>query len=188
MAATFFSGTGSPNGVVFGNPGDAYFDLTGGPPTFWAKQSGVNTNTGWVGLTSGSTLLQTLAANITVDTVIPGGGFVLLPPLSIVINIAAGSSVLAHFTVSGIANVAPNDVFFRLRANGAVVKGATFNRPGGGGQLAASAAIVAKITGLPGGNNTIDIQANTSGGTANINAFSLPDQQHGTLLVEEVTV
>lgn len=45
------AGTGTPNGVVLGNPGDLYVSLAGGSETtLYVKQSGANTNTGWVGL------------------------------------------------------------------------------------------------------------------------------------------
>lgn len=44
------AGTGTPNGVVSGNPGDLYVSLAGGSgTTLYVKQSGANTNTGWVG-------------------------------------------------------------------------------------------------------------------------------------------
>jgi hypothetical protein len=42
------AGSGSPNGVVSGSPGDLYFNLAGGAvSTLWVKESGVSTNTGW---------------------------------------------------------------------------------------------------------------------------------------------
>lgn len=44
MAAKLFSGTGNPNGAVFGDPGDVYQDETG---ALWSKASGVSANTGW---------------------------------------------------------------------------------------------------------------------------------------------
>lgn len=44
------AGSGTPNGVVTGNPGDLYLSTAGGAgTTFYVKESGVNTNTGWVG-------------------------------------------------------------------------------------------------------------------------------------------
>lgn len=47
---TFTVGTGSPNTVVLGSPPDLYFNLTGGAgTTFYVKESGAATNTGWVG-------------------------------------------------------------------------------------------------------------------------------------------
>jgi hypothetical protein len=47
--ALFSSGTGSPNGVVLGVPGDVYTNKSGGAgATWWVKESGSNTNTGWV--------------------------------------------------------------------------------------------------------------------------------------------
>ena len=43
-------GSGSPNGVVTSSPPALYLNTTGGAgTTFYVKESGVNTNTGWVG-------------------------------------------------------------------------------------------------------------------------------------------
>lgn len=193
MAATFLSGTGNPNGVVFGNPGDAYFDLTGGPPTFWAKQSGVGTNTGWVALTSGG-VLQALASDVTAPTAVAAGGFAAIPGFPpVVITIGAGSVLLVHFSVSGFQNAAGNSTFFRLRVNGTTFKGTAFSRPSGGGPNGtASAAIVARIPGLGAGTHTVDIQGNSTGGTTTIDPTIPPgpnaDSQHATLLVEEFSV
>ena len=48
--ATIQAGTGSPNGVVTGNPGDMYLNKSGGASTtLYIKESGSGTNTGWVG-------------------------------------------------------------------------------------------------------------------------------------------
>lgn len=42
-------GTGDPNGVVTGSPGNVYLNRSGGAnTTIWIKESGVNTSTGWV--------------------------------------------------------------------------------------------------------------------------------------------
>lgn len=44
------SGTGSPNGVVTSSPGSLYLNKTGGSgTTLYVKESGSNTNTGWIG-------------------------------------------------------------------------------------------------------------------------------------------
>lgn len=40
------AGLGSPQGVVSAIPGQTYLDTSGGH--FWAKQTGINTNTGWL--------------------------------------------------------------------------------------------------------------------------------------------
>lgn len=46
---TMSSGNGSPNTFVLGNVGDFYFNKTGSAgTTFWVKESGAATNTGWV--------------------------------------------------------------------------------------------------------------------------------------------
>ncbi|HTQ42473.1 MAG TPA: hypothetical protein VMI75_06910 [Polyangiaceae bacterium] len=43
------SGSGAPNGVVTGSPGDLYTNTAGGAgQTLWVKESGAATNTGWV--------------------------------------------------------------------------------------------------------------------------------------------
>lgn len=41
-----FAGSGSPEGVVVGQPGDTYANTANGD--FWVKQTGDSTNTGWV--------------------------------------------------------------------------------------------------------------------------------------------
>lgn len=44
------SGSGSPNGAVSASPGRLYVNTAGGSATtLWVKESGVATNTGWVG-------------------------------------------------------------------------------------------------------------------------------------------
>ena len=46
--ALWSSGTGDPNGVLTGSPGDLYSRKDGGPgATIWTKDTGVATNTGW---------------------------------------------------------------------------------------------------------------------------------------------
>jgi hypothetical protein len=48
--STWSSGSGSPNGVVTGSPGDLYTSVGGGSgTTLYVKESGSATNTGWVG-------------------------------------------------------------------------------------------------------------------------------------------
>lgn len=44
-------GTGAPNGVVIGSPPDIYLNRAGGAgTTVYTKESGTNTNAGWVGV------------------------------------------------------------------------------------------------------------------------------------------
>jgi hypothetical protein len=44
----FYTGTGTPNGVVVANPGSVYLNVGGGANnTLWVKESGTS-NTGWV--------------------------------------------------------------------------------------------------------------------------------------------
>lgn len=47
---TISLGSGSPQNAVTGNVGDIYMNSAGGAgTTFFVKESGVGTNTGWVG-------------------------------------------------------------------------------------------------------------------------------------------
>ena len=49
-AASIYTGAGSPNGSQVGSPGDIYLNTSGGAATtLYVKESGANTNTGWVG-------------------------------------------------------------------------------------------------------------------------------------------
>jgi hypothetical protein len=45
-----YTGAGSPNSAFTGSPGDIYLNVSGGSATtLYVKESGTNTNTGWVG-------------------------------------------------------------------------------------------------------------------------------------------
>ena len=63
------TGTGSPQTVVTGNPGDIYINTLGGTSTLWVKQSGQGTAGGWTdGPWYGSfydTSTQTIASTTT---------------------------------------------------------------------------------------------------------------------------
>ena len=48
--ASIYTGAGTPNGSQVGSPGDIYLNTSGGAATtLYVKESGANTNTGWVG-------------------------------------------------------------------------------------------------------------------------------------------
>lgn len=50
------AGSGTPEGVVVGNPGDVFFRVDGGSgQAMYVKETGVGTNTGWVALGQGGT-------------------------------------------------------------------------------------------------------------------------------------
>jgi hypothetical protein len=104
----------------------------------------------------------------------------------------AGNFLLVHFTASGVT-ASPGRIFFRLLLNGASIgKGASIACPGGvgGGPGAECAAIVARLPIAVGGLNTVSVEWSISAGSgsATITAATTPDQQHGTLIVEEVAV
>jgi hypothetical protein len=53
--AEYFEGYGSPSGVVTANMGAIYLNLNGGASTsLYVKETGFNTNTGWVAYGAGS--------------------------------------------------------------------------------------------------------------------------------------
>ena len=50
LRGLLFIGTGSPNGVITASPPALYLNLSGGAgTTLWIKETGSNTNVGWVG-------------------------------------------------------------------------------------------------------------------------------------------
>lgn len=50
LSSNISFGAGVPNGTVTASPGAIYLNTNGGASTtLWVKQSGTNTNTGWVG-------------------------------------------------------------------------------------------------------------------------------------------
>jgi hypothetical protein len=50
MKVSIYIGAGSPNSAVVGKPGDIYLNTSGGAgTTIYIKESGTNTNTGWIG-------------------------------------------------------------------------------------------------------------------------------------------
>jgi hypothetical protein len=121
--------------------------------------------------------------------------------VSVPIVTGAGSTLLVSFSasagVSGGGGTALLQTFYRLRLDGVVVKGAGTTAPptggggGTGGNREESASIVARLTGLTAGAHTVDVEWSNPGGggaTSTINVVANPDSQHGTLIVEEVTV
>lgn len=128
--------------------------------------------------------LQTVFNQITVDTTTASAVFVTL--LSQAITIQAGSVLLVHFT-TGVSNSnANNTQFFRVQVDAVTQRAVgTTNVVANGPQ---SAGIVLRITGLAAGSRTVTIQWRTSGNTAQIRPATVPDAEHASLLLTEVTV
>jgi hypothetical protein len=73
-----YYGNGSPNGSVTANPGSFYFNWAGGSgTTFYVKETGVSTNTGWVAYGGGATPVNGLAGGNNAGNVPSGGDFVV---------------------------------------------------------------------------------------------------------------
>ena len=102
-------GSGSPEGVVTADPTGFYLDIDGGPgATFWVKESGINTNTGWssttglpVGATEGGVL--TFAAGVpawdTANRLVPTGG---TPGQLVAINASSDTALVDRDTSGNV--------------------------------------------------------------------------------------
>ena len=137
-------------------------------------------------------LLETQHADVVADVSSAPGTtpLVFTPLLTVPITTALGSTLLVNFSASADNATGGSQTYFALYVDGNLVKGATMTHPGGGvgPARAESTAIVARITGLLPGPHNVEIRWATNIGTSKVNAILLKNQQHGTLLVEEVNV
>jgi hypothetical protein len=194
--ASHFSGTGDPNGVVFGDPGDIYQDETG---SFWLKASGVATNTGWIQLGASAGILSLYGTGQNGDYVTAGDetwtsttgapGSPSVPagssfPFAFFNNltISPGDSV----AVGGLSDTGDKAVVIfvkemltigagaRIHANGGDGQGGAVNPFGNPGGLGRNA-IVNATDGAPGGNGAGPLVGNVGspgGGASDRPAFS----------------
>ncbi len=128
--------------------------------------------------------LQSVFAEIAADTTTTSAAFVTL--LSQAITIQAGSILLIHFTVSNSHSTNNQTGYFRIQVDGVTVRAAA-NRNGTSGEPG-SCSIVLRRTGLAVGAHTVTVQWRTSGGTIRVRPITAPDQEHASLLLEEVTL
>jgi len=135
--------------------------------------------------TVSSKLRQTLTTEITVDTTTASAVFVAF--LSQVITIAAGSKVMIWFSFGGSNSTNNNGLAFRIQIDGVTKRGtaASTISPAGATE---SGGIVQEISGLAVGVRTVTVQWRaTSGGTAQVRPVTVPDFEHATLVIAEVT-
>lgn len=146
-ATVLRTGTGSPESVVTGSPGDIFLNTTGGAgTTLYVKQSGSATNTGWVGSYSGS-----ITGDFTVtagDAILAsaGNGFKIKEGSNATMGLATigGSNVVTVSTTKVTANSRifltiqdpsgaspPGDVWIDSRIPGTsfVIKNSTATNP-----------------------------------------------------------
>lgn len=91
----FKGGTGSPEGVIVGQPGDLYTQTS--PPTLWMKITGTG-NTGW------GSMQTTAAANLSV-----------LPPATVIaLDVALGTAVAGYLYCDGTQYSAVDPVYVAL--------------------------------------------------------------------------
>jgi hypothetical protein len=119
----------------------------------------------------------------TVNTTITSTTYVDL--LTASITITSGGILQIHFSCGTSNNSGTRFNDFRITVDG------TTKRAVGTRMAAAndpeSASIVLRVTGLSVGVHTVKVQWKTSGGTAQIRPVTVPDEEHASLLVEEVS-
>jgi hypothetical protein len=102
-----------------------------------------------------------------------------------------GGDLLVFFSAAAETNIPGSQTFFHLRVDGIDQKGSTITHPAGGAggtNRAETTAIVAKLTGLAAGAHTVDVQWANDGSGATQTIDTTTGNEHGTLLVEEVSV
>lgn len=116
--AVNYSGVGTPNGFVVGNPGDLYTDTAGGVgATLWVKSTGVDTNTGWSLVGGGSSTPGAVQAIVfavglvTVNSVtaIPAGASILRATLLVTIAYTSGATIAIGTPTNPAAFQGPGD-------------------------------------------------------------------------------
>ena len=128
------TGTGSPQTVVTGNPGDLYINTVGGLSTLWVKQSGQGTANGWVdGPWYGSfydTSTQSIASTttaypITLNSTAFANGVIIGTTTSQIVAQYPGLYNLQFSAQLDNSDVADQDVQIWLRQNGSDVAAST---------------------------------------------------------------
>lgn len=158
----------NPNGTIFGSPGDIYSKNVGGVgSTFWIKESGVNTNTGWNPLTavdsksfSGALLGDQLAlAVIGYFADVPNTSF--LSTIGYPVNTNSRNVILTvNVTANSLITATTFEIFKNNVATGISITVAALAT---GVQPSTTQALV-----LVGGTDVTDLRAtNTTGGNGN---------------------
>lgn len=131
-----------------------------------------------------STFLQSLFTEVTVNTSTTSTTFVTL--LSQAITIQAGSVLVVHFTASSSHAGNNQTALFRVQVDGVTYRAVGERNPTA--TFPGSCGIVLRIPGLAAGARTVVIQWRTTGSTLRIQPVTVPDAEHASLLLEEVTV
>ncbi len=139
-----------------------------------------------VGSETGGLVRQTVLADIAVNTTTAAGSFPGSTLISQSVTITAGGILLVAFSC-GTSNSSNNNTnFFRLVVDGVVRRAVGVRLPGGANSPGAGA-MVFRVAGLTAGARLVDVQWYTTGGTAQIRPVAAPDQEHASLVVQEVT-
>lgn len=118
---------------------------------------------------------------VAVDTSTPSVVFVDL--LTAPVITTGGGPLLVTFTASASATLAGAQVSFRILVDGAASRGSGLVASAAG--IPSSTALLAKIP-LAAGPHTVKIQWRVSLGTVQIRPVTAPDNEHGSLYVQEL--
>lgn len=144
--------------------------------------AGVTTIIATLGSAGSGGLIQTKYAEQAVDTQMTSTSYQEL--LSVQITVQAGSSLVVHAT--GSFSNSSNGTYGRMqiRLDGNPVRGTAFYT--GNSSYAGAGAITVQIPSLAAGTYTVALMWSRSGGTLRCRPASNPDEEHASLLVEEV--
>lgn len=128
-------------------------------------------------------LIQTAFTELTVDTTTTSVTFVDL--MSLTMNVGS-NKISVHFTVGGSNNQGfGGNLFFRLVVDGVTIRGTAVRSTAANvsetGALVWRGAVVA-------GSRIVKIQWMTDVGTARIAPVTVPNGEHASLYVQEITV
>jgi hypothetical protein len=120
-----------------------------------------------------------------VNTTTASGVFVTLLTLPIVTQV--GTRLLVHATASSSnQSLTGQSVFFRVTLDGVAQRAFANIVSLLGGNTAQAGAVVLILTGLAAGAHTIELQWMTTGGTAQVRPIAAANQEHASLLVQEL--
>jgi hypothetical protein len=150
--ALWSSGSGDPEGVIVGSPGDLWSNQTGGTQSLYTKESGIATSAGWSPVT-----LPTYFDALAVSTVLLDTPPVVLHSLSLTPR--AGHRFIINYSATAFQNIliGITTATFELWIDGVFVTRSVCSMPGT--VEFNSAALVFRTPPLTAVPHTIEIQA-----------------------------
>jgi hypothetical protein len=129
----------------------------------------------------GGVVSQIVVAEAPYDTSTNSTAFVDL--LTLNISIGEGDKLLLHATASGINSSSGGITTYRITVDGVSKRGAAYRASG---SYAQCMSMLTLISGLSEGNHVVKLQWKVTQGTASIRPVGYPDQEHATLMAQEI--